>query len=269
MVAWSNLAKEVAASEFLEFEVLACFKVFKLAPVAAKGNPAPAVSAVQTEQLQRLAESFKVDSGADLIEQFMEHQRVAQADQVLGEPAVASWQRALKKTQATSRRRIVFKADALSALLQRFVVSPGSTAGVEQHFSMFKRSLFGQQWQGSELAEERRLVLQLASATAPDADRNLLVAARLIWASVFGTPRAGRGAKLLMRCKQSPQGIRSAAAWLRRRRQHVADRSAAAASAEPSSTTDHALNQAATKAAWAAWGRPTFRRGSFPEEGPV
>ena len=66
MVAWSNLAKEVAASEFVEFEVLACFKVFKLAPVAA--DPAPVVSAVQTEQLQRLAEAFKVDSGADLIE---------------------------------------------------------------------------------------------------------------------------------------------------------------------------------------------------------
>ena len=114
---------------------------------------------------------------------------------------------------------------------------------------MFKRSL-GQHWQGSELAEERRLVLQLASATAPDADRNLLVAARLIWASVFGTPRRDRGAKLLVRCKQSAQGIRSAAAWLRRRRQHVADRSAAAAGAEPSSTTDHALIQSAAKAAW-------------------
>ena len=153
MVAWSKLAKEVAASEFPEFEVLACFQVFKLAPVAA--NPAPAVSAQDIKQLQRLAESFKVGSGADLIEQFMEHQRVAQADQVPGEPAVASWQRALKKTQATSRRRRVFKADALSALLQRFVVSPGSTAGVEHNFSMFKRSL-GQHWQGSELSEERR-----------------------------------------------------------------------------------------------------------------
>jgi hypothetical protein len=124
-----------------------------------------------------------VDSGADLIEQFMEHQRVAQTDQVPGEPAAASWQRALQKTQGTSRRRIVFKADALSALLQRFVASPGSTAGIEQNFSMFKRSI-GQHWQGSELVEEHRLVLQLASATAPDVDRNLLVAARLIWASV-------------------------------------------------------------------------------------
>ena len=92
-------------------------------------------------------------------------------------------------------------------------------------------------------------MLQLARATAPDVDRDLLVAARLIWASVFGTPRPGRGAKPLVRCKQSPQGIRSAAAWLRRRRQHVADRSAAAAGAEPSSTTDQAV-QAAAEAAW-------------------
>ena len=39
MVAWSNLAKYVAASEFLEFEVLACFQVFMLALVAANRNP--------------------------------------------------------------------------------------------------------------------------------------------------------------------------------------------------------------------------------------
>ncbi|MFM7989271.1 MAG: hypothetical protein ACKPKO_59150, partial [Candidatus Fonsibacter sp.] len=114
----------------------------------------------------------------------------------------ASLQRAFKKTQSTSRRRRVFGADALSALLQRFVVSPGSTASVEQNIYMFKRSI-GQHWQGSELAEERRLALQLASATAPDADRGLLVATRLIWANVFGTPRPGRGAKPLVRCKQS------------------------------------------------------------------
>jgi len=242
MVAWSNLATEVAASEFPEFEVLACFRVFKLAPVAAP-SPAPGVSAGQTEQLQRLAETFKVDGGANLIEQFMEHQRIAQTDQVPGEPAAASWQRALKKTQATSRRRKVFQADALSALLQRFVVSPGSTSGVEQNFSMFKRSL-GQHWQGSELAEERRLVLQLASGITPDADRDLLVAARLIWSTVFGLPRPGRGPKPLVRCIRRPQGIQSAAAWLRHRRQHVADCSAAAIPAK---------DQAVEAAAAAAW----------------
>ena len=61
MVAWSNLAKYVAASEIPEVEFRACFKVFKLAPVAT--NPAPAMSAVQAERLKRLAEAFKVDSG--------------------------------------------------------------------------------------------------------------------------------------------------------------------------------------------------------------
>ena len=150
MVAWSKLAKAVDASEYLEFEVLACFKVFKLAPVATNGNPARAVSTVQTEQLQRLAEAFK--SG-----QWCRPDRAVHADQVPGEPAAASWQSVLKNTQATSRRSRVCKADALAALLQRFVVSPGSTTSVEQNFSMFKRSL-GQRWQGSELAEERRLV---------------------------------------------------------------------------------------------------------------
>ncbi|MFM7988145.1 MAG: hypothetical protein ACKPKO_53415, partial [Candidatus Fonsibacter sp.] len=115
-------------------------KVFKSAPVAA--NPAPAAPVVQTEQLQRLAESFKVDSGADLIKQLMDHQCVAQADQVLGEPAVASWQRALNKTQATSRRRRVFKADALSALLHWVVVPPSSSTSVD-HNNLLSSGLLG------------------------------------------------------------------------------------------------------------------------------
>ena len=56
-----QLGQRGGPSDFLEFEVLACFKVFKLAPVAA--NPTPAASAVQAERLQRLAEAFNVDSG--------------------------------------------------------------------------------------------------------------------------------------------------------------------------------------------------------------
>ena len=68
---------------------MACFQVFELAPVVAATSPAPAVSAMQTEELQRLAETFKVDSGADLIEHIVEHQRIAQADQVLGAPVIA------------------------------------------------------------------------------------------------------------------------------------------------------------------------------------
>ena len=67
---------------------------------------------------------------------------------------------------------------------------------------MFKRSI-GQPWQGSELAEERRLVLQLASATAPDAYRNLLVATQLIWASVFGSHHAQAEAQSCWCCASS------------------------------------------------------------------
>ena len=57
-MAWGNVATEVAASEFIEFDILVCSIVFKLAPVAA-ATPAPAVSAMQQpEQLQRLVEVF-------------------------------------------------------------------------------------------------------------------------------------------------------------------------------------------------------------------
>jgi hypothetical protein len=145
----------------------------------------------------------------------------------------------LKKTQATTRRRQTFKVDALAALLQRFVVAPGSTAGIEQNFSMFKRSL-GQQWQGSELAEERRLVLQLASAAAPEMDTKLLAAARVIWATTFGAPRTSNAAQRLPARRQLQQHLRTAAAWLRLRRQHVGDKAVAAIP-----TRDHAIEAVA------------------------
>jgi len=75
------------------------------------------------------------------------------------------------------------------------MVTPGSTAGVEQNFSRLKRFL-GEHWQGSEVAEERRLVLQLAQSALPAADKELRGKARLMWASTFGEPRRGQSGKL-------------------------------------------------------------------------
>jgi hypothetical protein len=91
---------------------------------------------------------------------------------------------ALQQTQANSRRRRSFPAQSLQALLHRFMVTPGSTAGIEQNFSRFKRFL-GEHWQGSEVAEERRLVLQLAHSALPAADNELLGKARLILGQRF------------------------------------------------------------------------------------
>ena len=243
MVAWSNLATEVATTEFPDFELLACFQVFKLADPM----PAPATAG---HHLRQLADAFKVqvDGGMDeLLEQFLEHQRITLAGKVAGEPAATSWQRALQKTQMSCRRRKHFPVGMLAKLLQRFVVSPGSTSGIEQNFSMFKRSL-GQQWNGSELGEERRLVLQLASNTLPDADAKLLAAARLIWSTVFGAPRtlnaAGTLRSLARKSSTTHHDTRTATAWLRRRRQHV-DQAAAKAKL----VVDQAVEDAAT-AAW-------------------
>ena len=251
MVAWSRLAEEVANTEFPEFELLSCFRVFRLVPAAQPtattvirvGTAGPA----EQLDLERLAEAFQVDS-AGLFDQFKEHQRIAQAE--LGrapeEPAAQAWHRALKRTQSTWLRRRNFPAEALRSLLQRFMVAPGSTAGIEQNFSMFKRCL-GEHWHGSPAAEERRLVLQLARAALPAADDGLLGAARRIWACTFKAPRKGAVDGKLFRGKAAPlqQAVRTAAAWLRRRRREVAVAPPAAA------TTDQAV-EAAAAAAWTA-----------------
>ena len=67
MVAWSTLASEVASTEFPEFELLACFQVFKLT----EPLPSPSTAPVY---LERLAQTFKVPLGSGiehLVDQFL------------------------------------------------------------------------------------------------------------------------------------------------------------------------------------------------------
>ena len=110
MVAWSTLASEVASTEFPEFELLACFQVFKLT----EPLPSPSTAPVY---LERLAQTFKVPLGSGiehLVDQFLEHQKIALGLKVAGEPAATSWQRAVQKTQQDSRRRAIFIVASLA-----------------------------------------------------------------------------------------------------------------------------------------------------------
>ena len=81
MVEWSRLADEVA-HEFPEHELLACFRVFNLAPLdgpkrarPSATNIVPAPVPATQQDLSRLADAFKVDSTC-LLNQFREHQRI-------------------------------------------------------------------------------------------------------------------------------------------------------------------------------------------------
>ena len=133
---------------------------------------------------------------------------------------------------------------ALLPVLQRFVVCPGSTSGIEQAFSKFKR-LMGEQWHGSAEAEERRLVLRLKAADTPQLPWQLLRAARRIWVAASDQPggqahcaalrwaskKPCDSGKLLREAAAAPC---SAAAWLRKRSRDVA---AAATALTPTSRT--------------------------------
>ena len=112
MVAWSRLAEEVANTEFLEFELLACFRVFRLAapqPEArsssklAASMPMPSLARTQNRDLERLATAFKVDT-ARLFDQFKEHVPIVQAElrRAPEVPAATAWQRATQRTQPPS-----------------------------------------------------------------------------------------------------------------------------------------------------------------------
>ena len=159
MVAWSRLADEVAQTEFPEHELLACFRVFNLTPLEGpspkRARPSatstvPALAPATQQDLSRLADAFKVES-TRLLDQFREHQRIAQLEfaRTPGLSVAKAWRCALQQTQANSRKRHNFPAQSLQALLRPFMVTPGSTASIEQSFSRLKRFL-GEHWQGSE-----------------------------------------------------------------------------------------------------------------------
>ena len=118
--------------------------------------------------------------------------------------------------------------------MQRFLVAPGSTSGIEHAFSKFKR-IMGEHWHGSVAAEERRLILQLVARDKTEPPKWVLGAACRIWAQCFGAPRASGpnrrpslGTKMPVQLEKkrarAMQMPSSAAGWLAKRRKDVETR---------------------------------------------
>ncbi len=254
LAAWCRVAEEVCKTEFPDYEVLGAFSAFALIPNATKTTlqlPTTANTTLKSN-LDRLAACFNVDAG-DLADQFMDHAHLAQKEfdkAPDGEDATArAWRRATAASQGSPRRRDRFPAEALMHVLRRYMISPGSTAGIEQTFSKFKRFL-GEQWNGSAEAEERRLILALAGAEArtPRDKFDLFASARLVWMRCFGMPHASghdRRPTVSSRKRGRTEAKGAATAWLRDRRQRVG----ALAEQVQRASTDAAVERAAD-AAW-------------------
>ena len=148
--------------------------------------------------------AFNSIDGNRLVEQFQDHRRLAQRDKDKQpqEPASSAWQKAVCHT----RGRRGWPVDSLLPILQRFLVAPGSTAGIEHAFSAAKRAL-GEQWQGSPRAEERRVLLLLKAQAMPDIENSILQSARLVWGQCCGPARR----------RSKPSLGFHTSAWLRRK----------------------------------------------------
>ena len=163
-----------------------------------------------------------------LEEEFQDHRRIAQAEKARHPEftSAQAWQAALAKTQATWSSRRTWSAGALLPVAERYFVCPGSTAGIEQTFSWFKR-FKGEQWHASELAEERLIVLTVQARRSKDVPPRLLQAAQVVWARNFGATRhrarasLGRRATLILRNKAT-RGRSTGAGWLAHRLAQVA-----------------------------------------------
>ena len=233
MVAWSDLAEEVANTEFPDFELLGSFQIFRLhfQDVRLKRQrgclpPEPAEDHPKFDNgcLAHLAGAFAVDPN-QLRTEFLDHRALAQAEKQQHPElsAVVAWQRVLERTQANWHSRKRWSATALLPILQRFFLCPGSTAGIEQKFSQNQR-MMNAQYNASALVEERRFVSKLNAEATKEPPPGLVASARRIWVKYFGASRtsSGRttlGVRTTLRLKKAR--AQSGAGWLAQRRQEL------------------------------------------------
>ena len=89
--------------------------------------------------------------------------------------SVGAWRQALARAQQSSKTRKRYPVDALRPILECYAIAAASTSGIERTFGAAKRNL-GEQWNGTAVAEERRMILSLAHATMGSEGRASLVA---------------------------------------------------------------------------------------------
>ena len=191
---WWQLASLVLATEFPDYSVLHAFSAFSLtgggSALRAKSNEHH-VPADTLAELGVLADLFQVDP-VGLAEEFALLRPVA-AD-VAGRSAATSnadaWAEAIARTQVDGKRRKLHRVGNLLPVLRRYVGYAASSSGVEQLFSRAKH-LVGELRNVHGQTKQRLITL---ATMAPDTERDLqvCVAARLIWSTCFGAPRARR-----------------------------------------------------------------------------
>ena len=137
----------------------------------------------EEEALATWAERLGLDLAA-LKGEFLNLRSLAVSFRLNCSNTLESWQQAVFETQISARRRANYPIATLLPVLRRFAAYTGSTSGVEQDFSKFKRAL-GESRNFSPQSEERIAVLASRKST-PDADSVLAKRARLIWAECCG-----------------------------------------------------------------------------------
>ena len=198
MVNWWRLAREVLEADFPQYDLLHSFAVFDLD----LGVDRVVAGAAQlTEQEEEALDNWAVLLSLNptaLKEQFRQLRGLALAFRENSVDTLEAWQQAILETQATSRRRAAYPVSALLPVLQRYAAYTGSTSGVEQDFSRFKRAIGDHRGNLGSLAEERIAVLA-SRRTSVDEDLVLAKHARLIWAECFGVARMQQRRKHLPR----------------------------------------------------------------------
>jgi hypothetical protein len=158
MVNWVTLTRQISSTEFPENDALSALDVFFLTAAAKPRR----VTDKDRRALQKVAKVFHLDA-VHLVAQFEHHLPVADHEK-RRDPTLNStqaWATAIKRTQQSAKSRKRYPVESLRRALSIHAIGTGSTSGIERNFGAAKRNI-GDHWNGTALAEQRRMVVALA-----------------------------------------------------------------------------------------------------------
>ena len=249
MKCFTKLAREVVSAEFPSYDLFAAFQVFDLGnrsggpPNGEEGGdfgcrsgglPNGEEGGDFAQCSSRLAQVFKVDP-AELKAQILAHRPIAARIKAssYGFDNRAAWQAAVRKTQGHHGTKAAYPANALMAVLTRYLAFGMSTSGVEQSFSVGLRALEPARLNMSEDIEEATLRFATLKWQRSESDSELpkllVQRARELWVECgFGqsrthtAQRADSGIKRHHSADAEP-GEGGERAWLKAKRHAVAN----------------------------------------------
>ena len=242
MKCWFRLALDVCQAEWPYYDVLNACQVFSL------GGPASGDERLQTQSLERLANTFGFQP-VELESQFSRHQPLARAAHIAAPSTnLVAWKTAIDRTAKThSQSRPNWRSDTLRRILMRYGACCASTSALERRFSKMEK-IFGTRLQ-NQTADSLRDSMEITEPASDVSKRDTAEVAREVWDIYFGPCHKPPSAERIDKGQKRRASTTGYAAFQRKRKRNDTLRSTPGVST-PSDIQRLADSQIATAGSW-------------------